>query len=69
MTTKWHQIAGKWKQFSGAIKIHWGNLTHNEHLKGSGHREILAGTIQERFGVTRLKTRPQIDKQVDPLNT
>jgi uncharacterized protein YjbJ (UPF0337 family) len=69
MTTKWHQIAGKWKQFSGAIKLQWGNLTHNEHMMIIGNREILAGTIQERFGVTRLKTRPQIDERVDPLNT
>ena len=68
MTTKWHQIAGKWKQFSGVIKIHWGSLTHNEHLKASGNREILVGTIQERYGVTRLKMKKQIDERADSLN-
>jgi uncharacterized protein YjbJ (UPF0337 family) len=65
MTTTWHQIAGKWKQFSGNIKKRWGDLTQDERMKLKGHREILAGSIQERFGVTQLKTRKQINERAD----
>ncbi len=57
MITAWHKIAGKWKQFSGGIKQRWGFLTNDEGLKTNGNREVLAGTIEERFGVTRLKVK------------
>ena len=68
MTTIWHQIAGKWKQISGDIKKRWGDLTNDERMKINGNREVLAGTIQERFGVTKSKAKKQIDERADSLN-
>jgi uncharacterized protein YjbJ (UPF0337 family) len=69
MTTTWHQIAGSWKQFSGKIKKRWGDLTHDEHMKHKGQRKILAGSIQERFGVTPLKARNQLNERDGSQNT
>jgi uncharacterized protein YjbJ (UPF0337 family) len=67
MPTEWHKIMGKWKQFSGSIKQHWGNLTHDEGMKIKGKREVLAGTIEERFGVTKLKANKQNNTRADSL--
>ena len=67
MTIEWHRIAGKWKQFSGGIKQRWGDLTHDEHMQINGNREVLAGTIQERFGVTKLKAKKPTDVRADKL--
>ena len=68
MKRKWHQIAGKWKQFSGNIKKQWGGLTNNERMMMKGNREVLAGTIQKRFGVTKSKATKQADEQAGSLN-
>ena len=68
MTTKWHQIAGNWKQFSGNLKKLWGRMTHDERIRIKGNGEVLAGTIQERFGVTRLKAKKQTDEWANSLN-
>jgi uncharacterized protein YjbJ (UPF0337 family) len=68
MTTEWHQIAGRWKQCSGAnLKKRWGGLTHDERMMMKGNREVLAGTIQERFGVTKLKAKKPTDVRADKL--
>jgi uncharacterized protein YjbJ (UPF0337 family) len=67
VTTIWHKIAGKWKQFIGDIIKRWGDLTNDEGMKINGNREILAGKIQERFGVTKLKVKKQLDEQADSL--
>jgi uncharacterized protein YjbJ (UPF0337 family) len=69
MTRKWHEIAGKWKRISGDIKNLWGVLTHDERMKRNGRREILAGSIQERFGVTPLKARKQGNKGAESQDT
>lgn len=69
MMTVWYKIAGKWKQLSGGIKQRWGDLTHDERMQLTGQREVLAGTIQERFGVTRLKAKKQISKRSTDLKS
>jgi uncharacterized protein YjbJ (UPF0337 family) len=67
MMTKRHQIVGKWKQFTGNIKKQWGCLTYDECMKINGHREVLAGTIRERCGATRLEAKKHIDEWVGGL--
>lgn len=62
MVTVGYKFAGKWKQFSGGIKQRWGELTHDEWMQITGKREVLAGIIQERFGVTKLNVKKQINK-------
>ena len=46
-------IKGKWKQLSGSIKQRWGKLTDDDLDVAEGHREYLAGKLQERYGWTK----------------
>lgn len=69
MGMNWDSIMGKWKQYSGEVKKHWGKLTDDELLQVNGDREILAGKIQEKYGVARDEAHKQIDEWADKLKT
>lgn len=58
----WDQIAGKWKQATGEVKKQWGDLTDDELMEINGNRDILAGKIQERYGVAKEEANRQIDE-------
>lgn len=65
--SKWEQIAGKWKQFSGEVKKKWGELTDDELMQIKGSRDILAGKIQEKYGIAREEAETQVDKWAEQL--
>lgn len=44
---------GNFKQLKGKIKEQWGKLTDDEIDQMEGHSEILAGKLQERYGLAR----------------
>jgi uncharacterized protein YjbJ (UPF0337 family) len=56
------RIQGNWKQLSGAVHHEWGKLTHNDVDQIKGDVEILAGKIEERYGVTKAEAKKQIDQ-------
>lgn len=58
----WDRIEGNWKQFRGKIKEQWGKLTDNELDVINGKREILAGKIQEAYGIGKADAERQIDE-------
>jgi uncharacterized protein YjbJ (UPF0337 family) len=66
-TKNWEQVAGKWKQFSGDVKKQWGKLTDDELMQVNGNREILAGKIQEKYGITKEDANKQIDEWANKL--
>lgn len=43
--------AGTFKQLKGKIKQQWGKLTDDEIDQMEGNAEILAGKLQERYGM------------------
>lgn len=47
------QIAGKWKQMKGAVKQQWGKLTDDDLDVIAGQSQILAGKLQERYGMAK----------------
>jgi uncharacterized protein YjbJ (UPF0337 family) len=49
----WDQIAGKWEQAKGQLRRKWGELTDDEVDQIKGDREVLVGTLQERYGFVR----------------
>ena len=49
----WDRIEGNWKQLKGKVIEQWGELTDDDMDVINGRREILAGKIQERYGVAR----------------
>jgi len=56
------RIQGNWKQLSGNARHEWGKLTHNDVEQVKGDVEVLAGKIQERYGVTEAEARKQIEQ-------
>ena len=67
MAKNWDQMAGKWKQVTGEAKKKWGKLTDDELMQTNGNRDILAGKIQEKYGITREEAHKQIDEWADKL--
>ena len=56
----WDRIEGNWKQVTGNAQKRWGKLT-NDHLEViKGNRVILAGKIQEQYGVSKDVAERQI---------
>jgi len=56
----WDEVAGKWSQVKGSIKERWGKLTDDDLTVINGQREVLAGKIQERYGITKENAEEQI---------
>jgi len=56
----WNIVEGNWKQFKGKVKTQWGKLT-DDHLDViAGKRDVLAGKIQESYGITKDEAEKQI---------
>jgi uncharacterized protein YjbJ (UPF0337 family) len=50
---------GQFKQLKGKIKQQWGKLTDDEIDQMEGHADILAGKLQERYGLNREEAERQ----------
>jgi uncharacterized protein YjbJ (UPF0337 family) len=46
-------MRGNFTQLKGKIKQQWGKLTDDEIDQLEGNAEILAGKLQERYGIER----------------
>jgi uncharacterized protein YjbJ (UPF0337 family) len=64
---KWNEIAGQWKQFSGDVKKKWGKLTDDELMQINGSRDILAGKLEEKYGIAKEQANKQIDEWADKM--
>ncbi len=62
MAKNWEQIAGQWKQVRGEARKKWGKLTDDELMQVDGNRDILAGKIQEKYGIAKEDVNKQIDE-------
>jgi uncharacterized protein YjbJ (UPF0337 family) len=60
-------IAGQWKQISGQIKKQWGKLTDDDMKIVEGNAEMLAGRLQERYGIAREDAERQVREFEDDL--
>ncbi|WP_284619780.1 CsbD family protein [Aquabacterium humicola] len=56
----WDRIKGNWKQVTGKVKSEWGKLTDDDIDVVAGHREQLAGKIQERYGLAKEEVEKQL---------
>jgi uncharacterized protein YjbJ (UPF0337 family) len=59
------QIAGNWKQIAGTLREKWGELTEDDLATINGSREILAGKLQERYGIALEEAQAQARKFAD----
>jgi uncharacterized protein YjbJ (UPF0337 family) len=67
MAKNWDEIAGRWTRFSRDVKKKWGGLTDDEVMQVNGRREILAGKIQEKYGIAVEEADKQIDAWASKL--
>jgi uncharacterized protein YjbJ (UPF0337 family) len=63
------RIQGNWKQLSGGVRHEWGKLSHNDVEQVKGDVEVLAGKIEERYGVTKAEARKQIEQWANKIHT
>ncbi len=63
----WDQVEGKWKEFAGSARAHWGKLTDDDWQVISGKKEQLAGRIQQRYGIAKEEAERQIEKWSEAL--
>ncbi|MCO6440829.1 MAG: CsbD family protein [Nitrococcus mobilis] len=56
----WDQIKGNWKQFKGKAQVQWGKLTDDELDQVDGHKEVLVGKIQEKYGISKEEAERQV---------
>ena len=58
-------VDGKWKQLSGSIKKHWGDLSDDDLVKLSGIFEQLVGFVQEKYGTSREKAENELHTRLN----
>jgi uncharacterized protein YjbJ (UPF0337 family) len=56
----WDRIQGNWKQFKGKAREQWGKLSDDELDQIAGKRDMLAGKIQERYGISKDAAEQQV---------
>ena len=61
----WDRIEGNWKQFKGNAKQQWGKLTDDQLDTVAGKRDVLAGKIQEAYGVSKDEAHKQVSSWQD----
>jgi len=54
------QWEGKWKELKGILKQKWGALTDNDLTELEGHRDRLAGLVEQRYGLAKEEAERQI---------
>lgn len=52
-------VQGNFTQLKGKIKQQWGKLTDDEIDQLEGHADVLAGKLQERYGLEREEAEKQ----------
>lgn len=56
------RIQGTWNQVRGNVQKMWGKLTNDALDVIEGDRKLLAGKIQERYGIAQDEAQKQIDE-------
>jgi uncharacterized protein YjbJ (UPF0337 family) len=55
-----NRIEGSWEQIKGHVQKAWGKLTNDDLDVIEGNRKLLAGKIQERYGIAQDDAEKQI---------
>jgi len=58
----WDRIKGNWHQVSGKVQAQWGKITDSDLQVVAGHRDQLAGKIQERYGIAKDAAEAQLNE-------
>ena len=63
----WDQIAGKWKQARGNMRIKWAKISDDDFEAIAGNRDRLVGILQERYGIAREEAQKRADEWAQNL--
>jgi uncharacterized protein YjbJ (UPF0337 family) len=63
----WNQIEGSWHQLTGEIRKTWGWLTDDDLEEIKGKRDILAGKVQQHYGIAQEQANRRIDEWAQNL--
>jgi len=58
----WDRVQGNWKQLKGTVRKKWALLTDDHVDAIDGQREILAGKLQEAYGIGKEEADRQISE-------
>ena len=61
-------LEGDWKQMRGKTRAWWSKLTNADFDRIAGKYDILAGTLQAKYGYTRQQAEREIDKRITTYN-
>lgn len=56
------QLIGNWEQVKGGVRKQWGKLTDDHVTQINGSRQVLAGKIQEAYGVAKEEAETQVKR-------
>ena len=56
----WDRVCGSWKQFKGRASIELARLIADPRKEMDGRRELLAGKLQEAYGIGRDEAHRQV---------
>jgi uncharacterized protein YjbJ (UPF0337 family) len=56
------RMQGSWEQVKGNVQKMWGKLTNDDLDVIEGDRKLLAGKIQERYGIAQDEAEKQINE-------
>ncbi len=54
-------MKGKWEELKGKVQKQWGKLTDDDLDVIKGDAKILAGKLQERYGITKEEAEKQVE--------
>lgn len=54
-------LEGKWEQLKGKAQAQWGKLTDDDIDQAQGNAQVLAGKIQERYGIEKEEAEKQVE--------
>jgi uncharacterized protein YjbJ (UPF0337 family) len=57
----WDRVEGNWNQFKGKLQQNWAKLTDDDLATIKGNRTMLAGRLQENYGIAKDQAEKEID--------
>ena len=54
-------LKGKFKEWTGALKTKWGEITDDEWTQIGGNKDRLVGIIQQKYGRTKEQAQREVD--------
>lgn len=61
--------SGRWLQLRGRVKMAWARLTGHRPLHADGHADVVAGALQESFGLARDQAVRDVTRGIDAVAT